>query len=114
MLTVPEKLPVRGYYYHYKHQSDGPVNNYAYEVMGVGFHTEENCPSQDRVMVIYRPLYPEAPVYQVGRNFDIRPLEMFMEDGPEKGIPRFVKIDDLSVSSQLNEIRRQMYGSEGH
>ena len=29
-MPPPEKLPEPGYYYHFKHDPDGPLNNYAY------------------------------------------------------------------------------------
>ena len=29
------KLPEKGFYYHYKHDSNLDVNNYSYEVIGV-------------------------------------------------------------------------------
>lgn len=35
-------MPEKGYYYHYKHDSEGEINNYAYEVIGVGLHSEGN------------------------------------------------------------------------
>ena len=31
----PEQCPEPGYYYHYKHDPNGPLNNYAY-LMGLG------------------------------------------------------------------------------
>ncbi len=42
MLKIPTTIPEKGFYYHYKHDPKGEVNNYAYEVMGVGSHTEED------------------------------------------------------------------------
>ncbi len=111
MLSIPKKVPESGYYYHYKHNPNGEVNNYSYEVLGVGFHTEDDCREQDQVMVVYRPLYTEAQVYLAGRSYDLRPLEMFMESVLEKGVMRFVKITDPLVIAQLNEMRLKMYGS---
>ncbi len=58
-----ENMPERGFYYHYKHDPDGEVNNYAYEVVGVGCHTEDDCRPIDINMVVYRPLYESAKVY---------------------------------------------------
>lgn len=43
MLKIPKKVPEVGFYYHYKHDPTGSVNNYAYEVVGVGFHTEDDA-----------------------------------------------------------------------
>ncbi len=109
------KLPEKGYYYHYKHTPDS-VNNYAYEVLGIGFHTEvlhiENEPlSAEGILVIYRPIYKEAFVYKYGKMFDIRPLEMFMENVTKDGdtIPRFTKINDKEIISELEKIKNEIY-----
>lgn len=102
--------PEKGFYYHYKHDPNGAVNNYAYEVMGVGCHTEDNCRPEDAKLVVYRPLY-EASVYKAGKLFDIRPLGMFMEDVTKDGrtFPRFSKIMDAAVIEKLAEVRQRMY-----
>jgi hypothetical protein len=42
-IPPPENLPAPGYYYHFKHDPDGPVKNYAYYIYGVGHHTEDDC-----------------------------------------------------------------------
>jgi hypothetical protein len=110
MLKVPGKVPEKGFYYHYKHDPLGSVNDYAYEVMGVGHHTEENCRPEDANMVVYRPLY-EASVYKAGKMFDIRPLDMFMESVTKNGetMPRFRKITDPNVIKELEIIKQNMY-----
>ena len=56
-IPPPEKLPEPGYYYHFKHDPDGPLNNYAYYIYGVGHHTENDCRPEDAFMQVYRPLY---------------------------------------------------------
>ncbi|MBP6883910.1 MAG: DUF1653 domain-containing protein [Candidatus Pacebacteria bacterium] len=108
MIKAPQKVPVKGFYYHYKHDTSGTINNYAYEVVGVGCHTEEN----DTFMVIYRPLY-ESSVYTAGKLCDLRPLGMFMEDVTKDGktFPRFKLITDETVLSQLEKIKNQMYNT---
>lgn len=105
-MKKPEQVPEKGLYYHYKHRADGPVNNYAYEVLGVGCHTE-----QDENFVVYRPLYEGAFVYQAGKLFDLRPLEMFMKPViiAETITARFTKITDLGLIAQLEAIRDQLY-----
>ena len=110
MLKIPEKIPENGFYYHYKHDPLGSVNNYAYEVMGVGHHTEDDCRPEDANMVVYRPLY-EGSVYKAGKMFDIRPLGMFMESVTKNGetIPRFRKITDPAVIAELEIIKNSMY-----
>lgn len=107
------QLPESGFYYHYKHDPAGEVNNYAYEVMTVGYHTEDDCRPEDQYLVIYRPLY-DAFVYRTGKGMlsDARPLGMFMEDVTKDGVtrPRFAKITDSAVLEALRKIRSDMYG----
>lgn len=109
---LPNAVPELGFYYHYKHDPVGPIDQYAYEVLGVGHHTEDDCRPEDANMVVYRPLY-EAFVYRHGKLFDLRPLEMFMstveKDGETK--PRFGKVTDPERIAALSEIRDRMYPS---
>jgi hypothetical protein len=109
-MKIPAKVPARGFYYHYKHDPNGPINNYAYEVIGVGCHTENDCRPEDANLVVYRPLY-ESSVYNAGKLFDIRPLEMFLEDVQKNGetMARYRKIDDPGVIAQLTTIQKQIY-----
>lgn len=39
-------------YRHYKHDINGTLNNYTYEIVGVGLHTE-----YEEEVVVYKPLY---------------------------------------------------------
>ena len=73
----PEQCPEPGYYYHYKHDPNGPLNNYAYYIYGVGHHTEDDCRPEDAFMQVYRSLYETAYAYRNGGMFDLRPLYMF-------------------------------------
>ncbi len=111
MLKIPDRVPEKGFYYHYKHDPNGAINNYAYEVMGVGHHTEDDCRPEDANMVVYRPLYDTASVYIAGKSFDLRPLGMFMEDVTKDGVtrPRFMRITDAEVVKELGRIRDEMY-----
>ncbi|MBP6884291.1 MAG: DUF1653 domain-containing protein [Candidatus Pacebacteria bacterium] len=101
----------KGFYYHYKHDPNGDVNNFAYEVVGFGMHTEMHD-DPNGVMVIYRPLY-EAFVYKKGKWFDVRPLNMFKENVTKDGktFPRFQKVTDSDTIQKLVDIRDQMYGT---
>jgi len=110
-MKIPEKVPEKGFYYHYKHDPKGSVDNYAYEVVGVGCHTEDDCRLEDANLVVYRPLYEDASVYKAGKLFDLRPLGMFMENvmKDEKILPRFTKVIDLETIVQLEAIKRRMY-----
>lgn len=103
--------PEKGYYYHYKH-NDKDINNYAYEVVGFGLHSEGGHQEED-ILVAYRPLYEEALVYKMGKMYDLRPLAMFIENVTKEGktFKRFQKITDEKIISQLEEIKRKMYGS---
>ncbi len=114
-LPMPQRVPEPGFYYHYKHNPNGPVNNYAYEVVGVGFHTEDDVRPGEAHFLVYRPLY-EASVYNASKElgipcFDNRPLEMWMEDVEKDGkkFPRFKKITDPTVIAQLEKVRGEMY-----
>lgn len=114
-MALSARVPEPGFYYNHKHDSRGPVNDHAYEVIGLGFHTEKEEDSDEKHFVIYRPLY-EAFVFKTSRElgvpcFDVRPLEMWTEDVMKDNVavPRFQKITDTSVIAQLMEIRNKMY-----
>jgi len=107
----PANLPEPGFYYHFKHDPNGPVNNYAYYIYGVGHHTEDDCPPEDVFMQVYRPLYEEAYAYRHGGLFDLRPLAMFFTPAQWRGrtVPRFTRIVDAAVIAQLEAIKARMY-----
>ncbi len=118
-LPMPARVPEAGFYYHYKHNPQGPLNNYAYEVLGVAFHTEsgtEDPPKQgEEHFVIYRPLY-ESKVYLAQKAlglpcFDARPLEMWMGTVEREGRSalRFTPIVHPDTLQPLMKIRREMY-----
>lgn len=111
---MPKQVPELGFYYHYKHNPNGTVQNYAYEVLGVGFHTEEARDGEAH-FVIYRPLY-DASVYSAARVlgipcFDARPLDMWMGTVTQGGrsVSRFSKITDQKSIQELARIRDTMY-----
>jgi hypothetical protein len=110
---LPRRLIEPGYYYHYKHDASGEVNNYAYYIYGVGHHTEDDAPEFDRHMQAYRPLY-DAFVYKNGKMLDLRPHHMFFEQVEWQGklVPRFTKITDPTILAELKKIRRKMYPEE--
>ena len=107
----PEKQPEPGFYYHFKHDPHGPVNNYAYYIYGVGHHTEDDCRAEDAFMQVYRPLYEEAYACRHGGLFDLRPLSMFYQPARLNGkeVPRFTRITDPEVIATLREIRDRLY-----
>lgn len=106
------QLPEFGFYYHYKHDPDGPLNNYAYFVFNVGYHTEDDCRLVDQWSVDYLPLY-DSHVFRIGKGkvSDSRPLSMFMSTVQKDGktIPRFTKIQDASVIDILMGMKKAMY-----
>jgi hypothetical protein len=103
--------PEKGFYYHYKHDPKGEVGNYAYEVLNIAHHTEVERLDAS-AMVVYRPLY-KAPVYDLGKHWDVRPLAMFLENVTKEGntIPRFTLITDSEIISKLQKIRDELYNS---
>lgn len=113
-MKIPSEVPENGFYYHYKHDPSGPVNNYAYELLGVGIHTEDDCRPEDTNLAIYRQIY-ENEVYKAGKLFWARPLEMFTgsvtKDG--KTFPRFQKITDKNIIAELEKIKGEMYKEKG-
>jgi len=107
----PKNRPEPGYYYHYKHDPNGPLNNYAYYIYGVGHHTEDDCRTDDAFMQVYRPLYEGAYAYRNGGMFDLRPLYMFYKPAVVNGIEvrRFTRITDSEVIGCLQVIKERMY-----
>lgn len=113
-MHLPAKVPDNGFYYKHEHDPEGLINNYAYEVVGIGCHTEDDCRPEDANMVVYRPLYEEAPVFIAGKLFYLHPLALWMGTVEKSGktIPRFTKIDDKDVVAELERIKTRMYGGE--
>ena len=107
----PKELPQPGYYYHFKHDPNGKVNNYAYYIYGVGHHTESDCREADAFMQVYRPLYEDSYAYRNGGLYDLRPLHMFYDPATLNGrqVPRFTRITDPAVLAQLIAIKARMY-----
>ena len=83
-IPPPSKLPEPGYYYHFKHDPDGPLNNYAYYIYGVGHHTEDDCRTEDAFMQVYRPLYEESYAFRNGGFFDL-PVRHVLQTGRVEG-----------------------------
>lgn len=113
-LQIPSVVPTGTFYHHYKHNPSKGVRHYAYELIGVGVHTEDDCRPEDANMVVYRPLYVEAAVFKAGRFFDLRPLEMWMGNVNvgDESIPRFQQVLDPTAIAELALAREEMYGEE--
>lgn len=111
--SIPTNVPVVGFYRHYKHDPNGPLGNATYELLAIGYHTEDDSVH----FVVYRPLY-EAYVYKTSKEcgtpcVDVRPLSMWMEtvDKDGKVMPRFELIADEAQVAELGRLRDQMYPS---
>lgn len=112
-MAPPGDLPEPGFYYHYKHDPAGPLNNYAYEVLGVGCDTEGDWETPEAYMVIYRPLYEESPSYRAGRLWYLRPVGMFMDDVQKDDappMPRFHRVMNPEILAEFTKLRKEMYG----
>ncbi len=111
------QAPQIGFYYHYKHNPNGGWNNYLYEVLNIGHHTEIKD-SEESLFVVYRPLYSSAFVYENGKHWDVRPLGMFSEriilpieyggDG-QKEVDRFTLITDPELIEKCKKLAEEMY-----
>ncbi len=101
----PVHIPARGFYVHYKHDPNGDLHNYMYEVIGIGRNTEEKT-----YTVLYRPLYKND--WMAPADYQSRPLDMFMENVLKEGvsIPRFTLITDPELISELETVKAQLYG----
>lgn len=98
------EIPLKGFYYHHKHDPRGEFNNYSYEVVGVARNTEDKT-----FVVLYRPLY-ESDWFKPA-DYQARPLEMFNETVTvgENTVPRFRKIEDPDLLQRLQVIKSRMY-----
>ncbi|MEY3783933.1 MAG: hypothetical protein RLZZ230_255 [Candidatus Parcubacteria bacterium] len=89
------KIATGDFYYHYKHNPEGEINNFAYGIIGTALHTET-----ENLFIIYKPLY------QTEHKLFARPHELFtgavILDDVE--IPRFSQIFDPNVISKLKTI----------
>jgi hypothetical protein len=82
------------YYYHYKHNPNEGLNNYAYIIEGIAMYTET-----EEKMVIYRPLYGREWMAERGIQLFARPLAMFIDEKEVDGkvIQRFTEITDPAI-----------------
>ena len=111
------QTPEKGFYYHYKHAGNDDIYYMAYEILNIAHHTEIED-FDEAAMVVYRPIYEAAKVYQAGKHWDVRPLGMFMEmvtkDG--KTFERFQKITDpdlvCSIGMMYDQLLRQCIKAE--
>ena len=100
-------MPGAGVLLSLQHDPNGPLNNYAYYIYGVGHHTEDDCHPEDAFMQVYRPLYETAYAYRNGGMFDLQPLYMFYKPAIVNGVevPRFTKITGPEVIARLGAIK---------
>lgn len=86
------------FYYHYKHDPKD-IASFAYEVLGEGYHTED-----ESKFIVYRSLSKEPKYW-------LRPHSMFFDEVTKKGktFPRFQKITDEKIIDALKKISSEMY-----
>lgn len=92
-------MPRKGdFYYHSKHDPAGPLNNYAYEVVGIARHSED-----ESLLVLYVPLYEND--WMSPADYQARPLAMWQETVTKDGVemPRFMLITDEAVIAKLKK-----------
>lgn len=101
---LEEKVQIGGYYYHYKRNPQGEWNNYLYQVLNIGHHTEISD-FDASALVIYRPLY-KSPF---GSHWACRPLEMFAGDVERDGqrTKRFTLVTDVSLLEKCRAATKQ-------
>ena len=112
-MPPPEQCPEPGYYYHYKHDPNGPLNNYAYYIYGVGHHTEDDCRPEDAFMQVYRPLYETAYAYRNGGMFDLRPLYMFHKPAIVNGVEVPARLPASKSSPPRDKARAGPFRRDG-
>ena len=96
-----EKIPKAGdFYYHFKHNSNKDLFNYAYIIIGIAIHSET-----EELLVAYKPLYSPNHVFDNKCDFCVRPLNMFIEnvEKPNYIGPRFRLITDAQTIDQLRK-----------
>jgi hypothetical protein len=109
-MDIPE---IGTFYYHFKHHPAGPVEEFAYLVVDIAFHTEIDNLEESR-MVIYRPVYRSPGANWEGKQRSLaRPYAMFMDHVERGGYsgPRFNPITDILIIQELNEKYRLIYNT---
>jgi hypothetical protein len=83
------------YYYHYKHNPEKDIVNYAYLIIGIALHSETK-----EKLVAYKPLYSKNYVEKHNADFNVRPLDMFVEDVTKDNqtFSRFRKMTEEEVT----------------
>ncbi len=101
----------KGFYYHFKHDRNGPINNCAYEVLGAAINSDFEEDDLGYTGVIYRPLYVNELLAKEGSSFFRRASADFISEKVNNGIAvkRFTEISDREVISKLEAIRDEMY-----
>lgn len=112
-MSAPAITPKLGFYYHYMHDDETPVNDNANEVLGLGMQSE-STPNQEEVSFVFsRPLF-ESNVFRAGKYPDLQSLALWMGKVNDAGQirPRFQLITDRRIISMLHRIKTAMYQNE--
>lgn len=90
----------KGFYYHFKHNPNQSINNYAYWLVGIAKHSET-----EEITVIYKPMYKNE--WLGGVELISRPIDMFMDtvEKPEYSGPRFRLMEDPEIIARLSVLR---------
>jgi hypothetical protein len=104
-MNMPQDLPAKGFYIHFKHDPNGAPFNYMYEVTGVARNTEDGT-----LTVLYRPLYKNE--WLPPAEYFSRPIEMFTDEVTKDGaaMNRFTQITNPEQILQLDAVRNELYG----
>ncbi len=62
-------------WYHYKHKPELGDTNYLYEIVALGYGTED-----DFLYVVYRPLYEASILIETNSSVYVRLLDNFLSD----------------------------------
>ena len=87
------------YFYHYKHNSNLDLTNFAYQIIGIALSTET-----EELLVAYKPLYKLNHISEA--SFFARPLSVFLEKVELNGqrVPRFSKIIDQEILKEFRKL----------
>ncbi len=93
----------KGFYYHFKHDPNLSINNYAYRLVGIAKNSET-----EEVTVIYKPMYKNKWLSEA--ELISRPIDIFMDtvNKPEYTGPRFRFIEDPEIIAKLNDMRVEL------
>lgn len=111
-IFLPERIPLLGFYYHFKHDPKGEINNGVYEFVDLKYDSLD-----EEWKAVYRSLSADDKLYQLGHFEYTQPLKRFLGEvevrvgkgKKTKMVPRFTKIEDRRIIGILQGLRSVMY-----